>query len=102
MCLLERPLGILFTGDTYYPATLIAHLEGSDFSAYLTSLEYLNRLLSQVAYLCPSHNEVYADKEKLTDALRAFESVKNDSAPFREVEGTRVYRFDGFGLRIPN
>lgn len=101
ICLLDSRHDLLFTGDTYYPSTLIAHLEGSDFEAYWKSIEYLVGLLDQVDHLCTSHNEIYAPKRMLVRVLAAFERLNAGKIPFELLDQTRVYRFEGFGIRLP-
>lgn len=101
ICLLEDRDGLLFTGDTFYPGMLFAHLEGSDFEAYLKSMKYLVTLLDQVSHLCPAHNEAYAPREMLARVLDAFERITAGQVTFELQEETRVYRFEGFGVRLP-
>ncbi len=101
ICLLDSRDALLFTGDTYYPATLYAHLEGSNFEAYLESMKYLVTLLDRVSHLCPAHNEAYAPKEMLAHVLNAFERITAGQAAFEVQEETRVYHFEGFGVRLP-
>ena len=101
ICLLESRDGLLFTGDTVYPGTLIAHLEGANFEAYMRSLRYLGSLFDQVSHLCPAHNEAYMPKEKITHVLEAFEQITSDQAEFDVQDKTRLYRFEGFGVRLP-
>lgn len=102
ICLLDKRDGLLFTGDTVYPGTLVAHLEGANFAAYVKSLQYLKTLSNSVSHLCPAHNEAYAPKELLTEVLEAFEKIAADQAEF-EVQGkTRLYRFEKFTVRLPH
>jgi glyoxylase-like metal-dependent hydrolase (beta-lactamase superfamily II) len=101
ICLLDSRDALLFTGDTYYPAMLYAHLEGSNFEAYQESMKYLVTLLDQVSHLCPAHNEAYAPKETLAHVLNAFERITAGQAVFEVQEETRVYHFEGFGVRLP-
>ncbi len=101
ICLLDSRHGILFTGDTYYPSNLVAHLEGSDFEAYLKSMEYLVGLLDQVDQLCTSHNEIYAPKENLISVLAAFKQIASGQAAFEVQAQARFYPFEGFTLRLP-
>lgn len=101
ICILEDRDEILFTGDTLYPGTLIAHLKGSNFSAYLHSFQYMSSLMDQINLICPSHNEAYMPLEKIDDALNAFELINADQAKF-EIKGeSKIYTFDGFRVRLP-
>ena len=101
ICLLESPNGILFSGDTVYPGTLFAHLDDADFNDYLESLRYLEGLSSRVSRLCPAHNEAYMPKVALTEVLEAFERIASGKAEHEVQEGTRLYRFEGFSVRLP-
>jgi glyoxylase-like metal-dependent hydrolase (beta-lactamase superfamily II) len=102
ICLLDSRDGILFTGDTFYPGTLYAHLEESDFDVYRRSLEYLGELLGSVSHLCPAHNEAYVDKHVLIQAQDALSNISTGQAPF-ELEGEiRLYRFEGFAVALPD
>jgi glyoxylase-like metal-dependent hydrolase (beta-lactamase superfamily II) len=101
ICLLDSRYDLLFTGDTFYPSTLIAHLEGSSFEAYQQSMAYLVELLDQVDHLCTSHNEIYAPKKMLVRVLAAFEQIMAGKITFELQGQTRVYRFEGFGVRLP-
>ena len=101
ICLLDDRDRLLFTGDTFYPGTLYADLDGSDSAAYLASMRYLTKLQEQVSHLCPGHNEAYAPKEMLTSALEAFEQIASDPVAPEVLRGTRLYRFEGFAVRLP-
>ena len=102
ICLLDSRDKLLFTGDTFYPGMLFAHFEDSDFAVYRQSIDYLVDLLPRVNHLCPSHNEAYVEKTALIRVQSAFEQIAAENAPY-EIEGNvRVYRFDGFGLMVPD
>jgi glyoxylase-like metal-dependent hydrolase (beta-lactamase superfamily II) len=101
ICLLDSRDNLLFTGDTFYPGMLFAHFEDSDFALYRQSIDYLVDLLPRVNRLCPSHNEAWVEKTALVRVQAAFEQIVAGDAPY-DVEGdVRVYRFDGFGLKVP-
>jgi glyoxylase-like metal-dependent hydrolase (beta-lactamase superfamily II) len=102
ICLLDGRDGILFTGDTFYPGTLYAHFEESDFDAYQRSLQYLTNLLNSVSHLCPAHNEAYVDKHALTRAQDAFFDISSGQAAFELQGEIRIYRFEGFAVALPN
>lgn len=73
MALFDSQYGILFAGDTFYPVTLWAHEEESDFGSYRRSLKYLVGLLKQINHLCPAHNEAFMSKEMLKYESYGFE-----------------------------
>ena len=101
ICLLDSRDNLLFTGDTYYPGMMFAHFEDSDVAVYQKSIHYLVGLLPRVNHLCPSHNEAYVDKEALVRLKEAFEQIAADAVPYEIEDNARVYRFDGFGLMVP-
>ncbi len=101
ICLLESPGKLLFTGDTIYPGTIVAHLKGSDPEAYLNSLKLLNKIQEQISYLCPGHNEVILPKSSLSEVLKAFQKSITNQVPFERKNNVRVFDFDGFLLVLP-
>lgn len=101
ICLFDSRDRLLFTGDTIHPGTLCADLEGSDWRAYLESVRYLATLQERVSHLCPAHNEAHAPKELLASALEAFERIASDPVALEAQGGTRLYRFEGFSIRLP-
>jgi len=101
ICLLDGRDGLLFSGDTFYPGMLYAHFDDSDFGDYRQSIAYLVALLGRVSHLCPAHNEAYAPKEQLRRVAEAFERIAAGLLRFEVEQGIRVYRFEGFGLTLP-
>ncbi len=101
ICLLDSRDNLLFTGDTYYPGMIYIHLEGSNFDVFVKSMTYLVGLLDQVDLLCPAHNEAHAPKEQLVSVLEACETISAGQAEFELLDKTKIYRFEGFGMRLP-
>jgi glyoxylase-like metal-dependent hydrolase (beta-lactamase superfamily II) len=102
LCLLDRENRLLFTGDTFYPATLYAHLPGSDFSAYRKTASRLAELRGDVDFLLPAHNEPLVKSEVLLRMRDAFEAVAAGKAEFVLTDGNREYNFDGFSILTPD
>lgn len=100
LCLLEREKRMLFTGDTFYPAPLYAHLEGSDFRQYLASAERLAALATEIDILMPAHNEAAVDSVYLERMAEAFRRVAAGSSDYMVTDGSREYRFEGFSLIV--
>ncbi len=98
ICLHDSRDALLFTGDTFYPGLM----EASDLAAYLQSLKYLLGLLGGVSHLCPAHNEAYVPKEALARVLQDFERIAAGKAAFESQGEMRVYRFDGFSIKMPH
>lgn len=91
----------LFTGDTFYPATLYAHLSSPD--GLFSSFEVYRRTLHRVAEafsdytVFPSHNEPIRPGTVLTQAAKAFDDIASGALPYEEDEaGLKKYTFDGF------
>ncbi|MFX0061234.1 MAG: MBL fold metallo-hydrolase [Candidatus Hermodarchaeota archaeon] len=101
ICLLDDGDNLLFTGDTYYSGMIYIDLEGSDFEVFIRSMTYLVELLDQIDLLCPAHNEAHAPKEQLISVLEACETIDAGQAKFELLDKTKIYRFEGFGMRLP-
>ncbi len=99
--LLDEKNSILFTGDTFYPAVLYAHLESSDnvnsvFDIYLQTMKELSNTID-VKYLYCSHNYPIVKGSKLKEAAKAFIDIKNGGLEFVEdSKGLKKYTFDEF------
>lgn len=98
VCLLDRDNGLLFTGDTFYPAPLYTHLTGSDFDRYQQTAQRLAKLEEQVEFVMPGHNETKLPAVYLSRLASAFDSIESGTAPFTMTEGHRQYQFDGFSI----
>ena len=102
LCLLDRENRLLLTGDTFYPATLYAHLDGSDFEAYRATAGRLAALTERgadvVDTLLPAHNEPWVSSDYLEKMRDAFESILRDETPFVLTDGNREYEFEGFTI----
>jgi glyoxylase-like metal-dependent hydrolase (beta-lactamase superfamily II) len=88
----------LFTGDTFYPAALYAHLPGSSFTDYAASAELLAALQDQVDVLFTSHNVPTAAPAQLGALHAAFAAIESGDADYSLADGAREYRFDGFSV----
>ena len=100
LCLLDRENRLLFVGDTFYPASLYAHLNGSDFRRYEETAQRLAELQSEVDFILPAHNESLLDSEYLTRFRDAFQNMKEEGASFVLTDGSREYAFDGFSIIV--
>ena len=102
LCLLDRENRLLFTGDTFYPAALYAHLPGSDFSLYRRTAQRLAKLRDDVDYVLPAHNEPLVASELLVRLRDAFETIAASEGEFVLTDGNREYSFDGFSILTPD
>jgi glyoxylase-like metal-dependent hydrolase (beta-lactamase superfamily II) len=74
--LLDWRNGLLFTGDTYYPAPIWLYRPETDLAAYESSLRRLTALAPQVNLLLTSHNVPTAAPAALSTVLDAFLDVR--------------------------
>jgi glyoxylase-like metal-dependent hydrolase (beta-lactamase superfamily II) len=99
LCLLDRANRIVFTGDTYYPATLYAHSADASMGDYVKSAARLGALAPAVDIICPGHNEARVDGAALTTFARAFQMIGAGTAPWKpEREGVIRYEVDGLAV----
>jgi glyoxylase-like metal-dependent hydrolase (beta-lactamase superfamily II) len=102
LCLLDRENRLLFTGDTFYPSTLYAHLPGSDFALYRETASRLADLRDAVDFVLPAHNEPLVAADFLVRLRDAFEAIAASEAEFVLTDGNREYSFDGFSILTPD
>jgi glyoxylase-like metal-dependent hydrolase (beta-lactamase superfamily II) len=100
ICLLDRENRLLFVGDTFYPASLYAHLHGSDFESYEETAVRLAGLEANVDFILPAHNEPLLRSAFLKRFRDAFQAMRDETAPFVLTDGNREYSFDGFSILV--
>lgn len=100
LCLLDRANRLLFTGDTFYPATLYAHLPGSDFETYARTAQRLAELRGEVDWLLPAHNEPWVESRYLKELPPAFQAARDGTARSVVTDDHREYLFDGFSILV--
>ena len=76
ICLIDRANGLLFTGDTYYPATIWLYRPETDFAAYDASIRRLAALAPQIKTVLGAHNIPVAQPSVLPRLVVAFEAVR--------------------------
>ena len=97
ICLLDRANGLLFTGDTYYPAPIWLYRPETDMDAYVASVKRLAGLAPKVKMVLGAHNIPVADPAvlpKLVDAIVAVRAGKGDVKA--EGAGKAIHTFQGF------
>ncbi len=102
ICLLDSRDGLLFTGDAICPAMNYVDPSDPDGTIYLQSIEYLVNLGDQVKQLCPGHNEAYAPRELLVHVRDVLRQIVAGELEPEASERWRTYRFEGFGVALPN
>src|ERR1700690_594478 len=99
--LLDRANGLLFTGDTYYPATIWLYRPETDFAAYDASIHKLAALAPQIKTVLGAHNIPVAPPSVLPRLITAFEAVRAGKAAATPGEpGQVIYTIDGFSFRM--
>lgn len=79
--LFDRAHGLLFTGDTYYPATIWLYRPETDLRAYDASIRRLAALAPQVKIVLGAHNIPLAPPSVLPRLVTAFEQVRSGKVP---------------------
>lgn len=97
--LIDRANGLLFTGDTYYPAPIWLFRPETDLGAYAASVRRLAALAPQVKIVLGAHNVPVASPTVLTRLVLAFDMVRAGKvAPMQDFPGEVVYHVDGFAF----
>lgn len=102
--LLDRAHGLLFTGDTYYPAPIWLYRPETNLDEYVASVKSLALLAPQIKLVLGQHNVPFAEPSVLPRLVVAIEAVRAGKVPAEPQDGGRaIYRFDGFAflLRAP-
>lgn len=102
--LLDHADGLLFTGDTYYPAPIWLYRPETDLDAYARSIHRLAALVAQVKLVLGAHNIPVASPSVLPRLVTAFDAVRAGKvAATRAGPGQVIYTVDGFSflMRAP-
>ena len=99
IALLDRQNGLLFTGDTYYPAPIWLYRPETDLDAYVASVRRIAALQPQVKVVLGAHNVPVADPSVLPRLVAAIEAVRAGKGDVKaEGEGKSVHTIDGFSF----
>jgi glyoxylase-like metal-dependent hydrolase (beta-lactamase superfamily II) len=104
ICLLDRANGLLFTGDTYYPAPIWLFRPETDLEVYVASVKRMAALAPGLKLVLGAHNIPVASPSvlpRLVAAIQAARAGKGVSKP--EGPGREIRSVDGFSflLRAP-
>jgi glyoxylase-like metal-dependent hydrolase (beta-lactamase superfamily II) len=102
--LIDRANGLLFTGDTYYPAPIWLYRPETDLAAYTASIRRLATLALQVKLVLGAHNVPVAPPSVLPRLVKAFAEVRAGKVkPIPDSPGKVLYKVDGFSflMRAP-
>jgi glyoxylase-like metal-dependent hydrolase (beta-lactamase superfamily II) len=76
ICVFDRANGLLFTGDTYYPAAIWLYRPETDLAAYALSIARLAALSHQVKTVLGQHNVPVARPSVLPNLVNAFAALQ--------------------------
>jgi glyoxylase-like metal-dependent hydrolase (beta-lactamase superfamily II) len=93
--LIDRENGLLFTGDTYYPAPIWLYRPETDMKAYLASVKKLQALKPQVKMVLGAHNIPVAQPEVLDDLVTATEMLIENKIPGKPIPDGKVLYISG-------
>jgi glyoxylase-like metal-dependent hydrolase (beta-lactamase superfamily II) len=99
ICLLDRANGLLFTGDTYYPAPIWLFRPETDLDAYVASVKRMAAIAPELKLVLGAHNIPVASPSVLSRLVAAIEAVragKGTSKP--EGTGREIRSIDGFSF----
>jgi glyoxylase-like metal-dependent hydrolase (beta-lactamase superfamily II) len=102
--LIDRANGLLFTGDTYYPAPIWLFRPETDLNAYAKSIRRLAALAPQIKLVLGAHNIPVASPTALPRLVAAFDAVRSGKvAPTPDSPGKVLYKVDdiSFLMRGP-
>jgi glyoxylase-like metal-dependent hydrolase (beta-lactamase superfamily II) len=102
--LFDHANGLLFTGDTYYPAPIWLFRPETDLDAYAASIRRLAALVPQIKIVLGAHNIPVAPPPVLPRLVAAFDAVragKVSASP--DSPGKAIYKIDNisFLMRAP-
>ncbi|MGC1453421.1 MAG: MBL fold metallo-hydrolase [Candidatus Sulfotelmatobacter sp.] len=99
--LFDRVNGLLFTGDTYYPAPIWLFRPETDFKAYAASISRLNALAPYVRVVLGAHNIPVASPTVLTRLVLAFAAVRAGKVnPTSDSPGKVLYKVGDISFRM--
>jgi glyoxylase-like metal-dependent hydrolase (beta-lactamase superfamily II) len=101
IALIDRDNGLLFTGDTYYPAPIWLYRPETDLAAYAKSIERLAALAPQVKTVLGAHNIPVAPPTVLPALVQAFADLQAGKATCKpEGAGKKLCAVDKFSFLL--
>jgi len=97
ICLLDGANGLLFTGDTYYPAPIWLFRPETDLDAYVASVKRLAALAPELKLVLGAHNIPVAQPSVLPGLVEAIQAVRSGQGDVKPAgEGKVINSFGGF------
>lgn len=101
IALIDRENGLLFTGDTYYPAPIWLFRPETDLDAYVASVKRLAALAPEIKVVLGAHNIPAAQPEVLAKLVDAIEAVRSGQGTVKPGgEGKTIHTFGGFDFLL--
>ncbi|HEY2462040.1 MAG TPA: MBL fold metallo-hydrolase [Candidatus Acidoferrum sp.] len=100
--LIDRANGLLFTGDTYYPAPIWLFRPETNLDAYVASVKKLAALEPQLKLVLGAHNVPVAQPSVLPRLVAAIEAVRAGKGEVKPAgRGKELHTFDGISFLLP-
>ena len=99
--LLDRGNGLLFTGDTYYPAPIWLYRPETDLDAYVASVKRLAALAPELRLVLGAHNVPVTPPSVLPELVTAIEAVRSGKGTIQPAgAGKAIHSFEGFSFLL--
>ncbi len=97
--LLDRANGLLFSGDTYYPAPIWLYRPETNLDDYVASVKRLAALAPQLKLVLGAHNVPFAPPSVLPTLVVAIETVRAGKVAAEPQDaGKAIYRSNGISF----
>jgi glyoxylase-like metal-dependent hydrolase (beta-lactamase superfamily II) len=101
ICILDRADGLLFTGDTYYPAPIWLFRPETDLDAYEASVKRIAALAPHLKLVLGAHNIPVAQPSVLPRLVVAIQSVRAGKGEVKpDSPGKEIRSLDGFSFLL--
>ena len=101
IALIDRDHGLLFTGDTYYPAPIWLYRPETDLAAYEKSIARLAALAPEVKTVLGAHNIPVASPDVLPALVQAFADLQAGKATCKPAgSGKKLCAVDKFSFLL--
>ena len=99
ICLLDSANGLLFTGDTYYPAAIWLFRPETNLNAYVASVKRIAALEPRLKLVLGSHNVPVAKPLVLPQLVEAIQKVRAGQGSVTPAgPGKALHKIDGFSF----
>ena len=101
IALLDRDAGYLWTGDSFYEASIWLFAGETDLDAYTASVSRMAELVPRLTRIFPAHNTPVAEPVRLTELRDAVLALRAGTLEGTERDGGLVeYQFSTFSLLV--